>query len=734
LQVLTNEKSELEIDMLKDIGLQIIQKCDGLPLAIKVMGGLLCQKEKERCDWEKVQSDYIWSVSRMPEELNYAIYLSYEDLSPCLKQCFLHFSLKPKKIIAGVNQIVGMWISEGFVHGNSDRLEELGREYYKELILRNLIEPDNNKPGQYVSHMHEVVRSFALFVARNEALVSHNGETDTRKLTSQKFLRLSIETKGVESDGFECRILREQKSLRTLILKGNLKIQSGDSLITFSSLRVLHIQSTNCATLVESVYQLIHLRYLAVEKCNDINSLPENIDKMQFLQYLSFFDCRNLLELPNGIVKLRELRYLGLEGIGAISVPRGLCALKDLRVIYGFPAHTSGDWCSLEELGPLSLLRDIVLEGLENVSTSLSATKAMLGAKVHLSFLGLYCTSILDDDGLVKEGVREKDLDIIEEVFDELYPPPCIEDVRIRGYFGCQLPRWIMSRATTPLNSLKILMMEDLAFCTELPDGLSQLPCLKFLKVNRAPAIKRVGPEFVQPHSHHHHLSSQMLTAFPRLHEMILDKMVEWQEWLWEEEVRAMPVLEEFYLRNCKLRCIPPGLASHAMALKKLTIQSIQHLDSLGNFASVVDLNMQGNPDLTRICNFPKLQNLHISYCPKLELLHEVTTLRRLVLTLLYSEKRLPLYLQTIKPRHLLLDCSPELLACLAAGKSGPEWDKFNHIQHVEAYAHDGCIEKRWHVFYTREPYSMETNVDLQVIYILLIRCSFPAYIVNTYS
>jgi hypothetical protein len=31
------------------------------------------------------------------------------------------------------------------------------------------------------------------------------------------------------------------------------------------------------------------------------------------------------------------------------------------------------------------------------------------------------------------------------------------------------------------------------------------------------------------------------------------------------------------------------------------------------------------------------LQNLHISYCPKLELLHEVATLRRLVLTLLYS-------------------------------------------------------------------------------------------------
>lgn len=52
-KVLGMEKSDPGIDMLKDIGLQIIEKCDGLPLAIKVMGGLLCQKEKERRDWER---------------------------------------------------------------------------------------------------------------------------------------------------------------------------------------------------------------------------------------------------------------------------------------------------------------------------------------------------------------------------------------------------------------------------------------------------------------------------------------------------------------------------------------------------------------------------------------------------------------------------------------------------------------------------------------------------------
>ncbi|XP_037416410.1 putative disease resistance protein RGA4 [Triticum dicoccoides] len=664
-QVLTTEKTEPAVDMLKDIGLQIVEKCDGLPLAIKVMGGLLCQKDKERHDWEKVLHDSTWSF-------------------------------------------VGMWIGEGFVHGDSDKLEELGNEYHKELILRNLIEPDPLYSNQTICHMHDVVRSFAQFLTRDEALIGHSGEILNSKLSLPKFLRLSVETKGGQSDEFEWRCLQEQKSLRSIIIIGNFKIQSGDSLMSFSSLRTLHIESANFAALTESLYQLKHLRYLTLQNCNDINSLPEDIHKVKFLQHLGLEGCRSLVKLPDSIVKLEELRFLDLDDTCVNNMPRGFCALINLRELYGFPAYVNGDWCSLEELGPLSHLIHLGLKGLENVAVTSSALKAMLVAKVHLTLMKLHCTNTLDNNRRVPS---EKEQGIIEEVFDELYPPSCIENINIQGYFGRQLPRWMMSTATSPLKSLRFLTMHELVCCTQLPDGLCLLPRLELLAVDRAPAIKRVGPEFVQSPDHRHHPSSQATTSFPRLHQMKLNALVQWEDWEWEEQVQAMPLLEELSIVRCNLRRIPPGLASHARALKKVYMSNIEGLDSVENFGSVTELRLSRMPEMTRISNLPKLQNLEISFCPKVELLEQVPALRRLVLNLWHSEKQLPLYLQAVKPSHFLLNCSRKVLTSMALGKSGSEWYKFSHIQHVEAYAKDGGNEKKWHLLYTREPYKIDTNV-----------------------
>jgi hypothetical protein len=402
-----------------------------------------------------------------------------------------------------------MWISEGFIHGGSRDLEELGREYYDELIQRNLIEPRLKYVDQAVCNMHDVVRSFAQYVARDKALAAHNSKMDgIGKVTSQMFIRLSLETKGPESNEFEWMSLQSQLSLRTLILVGHIKIKPGDSLDTFSSLRTLHIKDANVDALAKSLVQLKHLRYLSIVKTN-ISMLPENIGKMKLLQHINLYKCGSLMKLPGSIGQLRHLRFLNFVGTPIKNVPKGFNGLTNLRKLYGFPAHMDGHLSSMEELGPLSKLIDLGINGLENIPSSSFDRKTKLSEKFHLRYLSLSCTNKHGDgDPLLKEdkNTSSKGQQQIEEVFDELCPPHSLENLLIRGYFGRRLPSWMMSTTVdVPLGNLRTLMMEDLPCCTELPDSLCQLPC--FLGVptdSTCPTIKRVGPEFVQPHHHEH--------------------------------------------------------------------------------------------------------------------------------------------------------------------------------------------------------------------------------------
>ncbi|CAL4956886.1 unnamed protein product [Urochloa decumbens] len=683
-QVVGNVNDERLVPMLRDIGMEIIEKCDGLPLAVKVMGGLLRQKRLTRVDWENVLHNFTWPVSQLPEELNYAIYLSYEDLHASLKPCFLYCSLLPKSTVFFVDDIISMWISEGLVHGTSGNLEEIGKEYYDELIQRNLMEPNISYINQSVCNMHDVVRSFAQYMARDEALVAHNSEIDiTDKLKSQKFIRLSVETKVAESRDLEWGSLQTQISLRTLISVGHIKIKRGGSLLSFSRLRILHLDSVNFDALAESLNQLKHLRYLSIEN-SDTYGLPANIGRLKFLQHISLLGCQNLVKLPGSIRILRQLRLLKISGTSINTIPGGFGSLTSLRKLYGFPAHMVGDWCSLEELGPLSRLMELDVRFMENVSSPSFAKQARLGEKVHLSYLSMSCTSRLGHDGwLVKEeeGASEKSQKQIEEVFDELCPPPCLESLDIKGYFGQRLPRWMMPIAPMPLWSLRILTMDDLACCMELPNGLCLLPALELLQIVHAPAIKRVGLEFLQP-------NHQVGVAFPRLHELNFDGMVEWEEWEWEKPVKAMHILEVLILKRCKLGHIPCGLPFHARNLRKVGIYDVVHLKSLDMFDSIVHLEVFRNNDLEIISNLPKLQKLVIVMCPKIKVLKGLPELQRLNLED-YDMKTLPRYLQDVNPKHLLLDCTLLLLTSIAAGHSSSEPDKFSHIEQVNAYADD---------------------------------------------
>jgi hypothetical protein len=94
---------------------------------------------------------------------------------------------------------------------------------------------------------------------------------------------------------------------------------------------------------------------------------------------------------------------------------------------------------------------------------------------------------------------------------------------------------------------------------------------------------------------------------FPKLGWLDLDGLSEWEEWEWNdcdersdvETAIAMPCLETLRIINCKLSCLPPGLASSTRhTLRELYLYELTNLTHVENFPSVVKLDVFDCPPM----------------------------------------------------------------------------------------------------------------------------------------
>jgi disease resistance protein RPM1 len=84
------------------ISSKIIEKCNGLPLAIVVIGGLLSRKDRKPIEWYKF-SENINPKLKEDSKIKQILALSYHDLPYNLKSCFLYFGLYPEDFIVPSN-------------------------------------------------------------------------------------------------------------------------------------------------------------------------------------------------------------------------------------------------------------------------------------------------------------------------------------------------------------------------------------------------------------------------------------------------------------------------------------------------------------------------------------------------------------------------------------------------------------------------------------------------------
>ncbi|KAL2516995.1 putative disease resistance RPP13-like protein 1 [Abeliophyllum distichum] len=114
------EKQKEYHNILEAIGRENSQKCSGLPLAAKTLGSLLRFKDTVQ-EWNNVLSSEIWQMEIAEFEIFPHLYLSYNELRPAVKRCFLYCAIFSIDSEINVNTLIRMWMAQGFLLVNLQR-------------------------------------------------------------------------------------------------------------------------------------------------------------------------------------------------------------------------------------------------------------------------------------------------------------------------------------------------------------------------------------------------------------------------------------------------------------------------------------------------------------------------------------------------------------------------------------------------------------------------------------
>uniref|UniRef100_A0A6N2MXS3 NB-ARC domain-containing protein n=1 Tax=Salix viminalis TaxID=40686 RepID=A0A6N2MXS3_SALVM len=135
-----HKRSKDERERLTDIGNKIANKCKGLPLAAKVLGGLM-QPKRTRKEWEDVLSSELWRLDEVEKKLFLPLHLSYYDLPSVVRRCFLYCAMFPKDYKMSKDELVKMWMAQGYLKGTRSRdMEVVGEQYFQALAARSFFQ------------------------------------------------------------------------------------------------------------------------------------------------------------------------------------------------------------------------------------------------------------------------------------------------------------------------------------------------------------------------------------------------------------------------------------------------------------------------------------------------------------------------------------------------------------------------------------------------------------------
>ncbi|KAL5565702.1 hypothetical protein UlMin_028866 [Ulmus minor] len=151
---------------LQEIGQKIVEKCRGLPLSVKSMGGIL-HRERDPKKWESILKSSVWELLQQnSKNIIPSLWLSYRYLPSEIKPCFAYCSIFPKDYQFKKEELVQLWMAEGFLKNEAGKrgitMEEVGKLYLEELISRSMFQSSKDCFGRDCFIMHDLVHDLAI--------------------------------------------------------------------------------------------------------------------------------------------------------------------------------------------------------------------------------------------------------------------------------------------------------------------------------------------------------------------------------------------------------------------------------------------------------------------------------------------------------------------------------------------------------------------------------------------
>ncbi|KAL0305314.1 UNVERIFIED_CONTAM: putative late blight resistance proteinR1A-10 [Sesamum calycinum] len=281
---------------LMDVGKRIAELCNGLPLIVVVIAGVLANK-KEETEWKKVEESLGSYIFADPEDRMKKLELSYNHLPDHLKPCFLYFGVFPEDSEISTWKLISLWIAEGFIKEEEEKiLETTAEEYLLDLIDRSLVIIAKRKSSNGVKacSIHDLLRELCLRKAQEEnfrqlAKVKDDKWIYDKHCSSPSSYPSLSRPFGLHLDEFlghlldpsclpsmklvrvvdvSARMLNKYEEekiplLRDLRYLGVDRIPS--SLSRFWKLEFLHISSGSVVTIPCDLLEFVRLRYVHIE-------------------------------------------------------------------------------------------------------------------------------------------------------------------------------------------------------------------------------------------------------------------------------------------------------------------------------------------------------------------------------------------------------------------------------------------------------------------------------------